>query len=160
MLTDFLSRRDGRLLLADQVDLNSLVERYGAPLEVAYCPLITTQIERMYGWANQARTITDYRGAFLYAYATKANFAEEVVRTALHAGAQYETSAAADVLIAHHLWQQGTLTPERYIFCNGSKEDAYIDAIIGLRQAGYERVVPVLDDLQELEALLARCPEP
>lgn len=159
-LTDFLSRRDGRLLLADQVDLTALAERYGAPLEIAYCPLITSQVENMRGWAEDARAATGYSGSFLYAYATKANFAEEVVRTALNAGAHYETSAAADVMIAHHLWAQGTLADDRYIFCNGSKEPFYIDAIVRLREAGYSRVVPILDDLDELDMLLARCSQP
>jgi arginine decarboxylase len=160
MVTDFLSRREGRLLLADQVDLSALVERYGAPLEIAFCPLITQQVERMRAWAEAAQNATGYQGAFLYAYATKANFAEEVVRTALQAGVHYETSAAADVLIAHMLWNQGLLKNDRYIFCNGSKEDTYIDAIVTLREAGCELVVPVLDDLDELEALLDRCRMP
>jgi arginine decarboxylase len=160
MLTDFLSRRDGRLLLADRIDLSTMVERYGAPLEIAYCPLITEQVERMRDWAAAARQRTGYEGGFLYAYATKANFAEEVIRTALAAGVHYETSATSDVLIAHHLWRQGTLTDDRYMFCNGSKEDAYIDAIVALREAGYERIVPILDDLDELDALLERCAAP
>lgn len=159
-LTDFLSRRDGRLLLADEVDLSALAERYGAPLEIAYCPLITAQVERMYGYADAARAQTGYRGAFLYAYATKANFAEEVVRTALNAGAQYETSSAADVVIAHHLWRQGILPESRYIFCNGSKERNYIDAIVTLREAGFANIVPILDDLEELDAYLAHCSKP
>src|SRR5205085_12542742 len=55
MLTDFLSQRDKRLLLADRIDLSAMVERYGAPLEIAYCPLITNQVERMLGWAAAAR---------------------------------------------------------------------------------------------------------
>ena len=95
MLTDFVSRRDGRLLLADRIDLTAMIERYGAPLEIAYLPLITQQVERMLGWAGAAREQAGYAGAFLYAYATKANFAEEVVRTSLAAGAHYETSATA-----------------------------------------------------------------
>jgi arginine decarboxylase len=159
-VTDFVSRRDGRLLLADRIDLNALARRYGAPLEVAYCPLITEQVERMHAWADAARERTGYAGAFVYAYATKANFAEEVVRTALSAGAHYETSSAADVVIAHHLWRQGVLPADRYIFCNGSKEDFYIDAIVALRAAGNDHVVPILDDLDELEALIERCDEP
>lgn len=160
MLTDFLSRRDGRLLLADRIDLSAMVERYGAPLEIAYCPLITKQVSQMIDWAAAARAATGYAGQFVYAYATKANFAEEVVRTALAAGANYETSATADVLIAHHLWRQGALSDDRYLFCNGSKEDSYVDAIVALREAGYQQIVPILDDLDELDRLLERCQAP
>ncbi|MBC8161609.1 MAG: arginine decarboxylase, partial [Roseiflexaceae bacterium] len=159
-LTDFLSRRDGRLLLADTIDLSALAERYGAPLEVAYMPLITTQIERMFGYAAEAHARTGYLGSFLYAYATKANFAEEVVRTALNAGAQHETSSAADVVIAHYLWRQGVLPESRYIFCNGSKEQNYIAAIVNLRKAGFAKVCPIIDEIAELEAFLTQCAEP
>jgi arginine decarboxylase len=159
-LTDFLSRRDGHLLLGDEIDLNAMVERYGAPLEVAYCPQITTQLARMHAWAGEARERTAYPGAFVYAYATKANFAEEVVRTALLSGAHYETSATADVVIAHQLWRQGVLPADRWMFCNGSKDGAYVDAIIALRTAGFANVVPVIDDLRELEMLIARSPLP
>ncbi len=159
-INDFITRRGDRLLLADQIDLNAMVARYGAPLEIAYCPQIASQIERMRGWAEVARERSGYAGDFIYAYATKANFAEEVVRTAIGAGAHYETSAAADVAIAHHLWQQGVLSPDRFIFCNGSKDSAYIAAIIALRHAGFARVVPVIDDLDELETLVAQCREP
>jgi arginine decarboxylase len=159
-LTDFVSRRDGRLLLADQIDLQGMAARYGAPLEIAYCPLITQQVQQMQAWAANAQAHANYSGAFYYAYATKANFAEEVVRTAITAGAHYETSATADVQIAHYLWRQGILPADRFIFCNGSKEDAYIDAIVALREAGYTRVVPILDDVRELEALIERCRVP
>ena len=159
-INDFISRRGDRLLLADQIDLNAMAARYGAPLEVAYCPQITLQVERMREWAETARARSGYAGDFIYAYATKANFAEEVVRTAISSGAHYETSAAADVAIAHYLWQQGILPSDRFIFCNGSKDDAYIAAIVTLRHAGFARVVPVIDDLDELEALLMLCREP
>lgn len=159
-ITDFLSRRDGHLLLGDRIDLNALVARYGAPLEVAYCPLITTQIERMLGWAEAARQRAGYSGEFLYAYATKANFAEEVIRTALGSGAHHETSAAADVVIAHQLWRQGTLPSDRYIFCNGSKDRSYLDAIVALQRAGFDRLVPILDSVEELDQLLARSSRP
>lgn len=159
LLTDFLSRRGGRLLLDDRIDLAALVAEYGAPLEIAFCPLITKQVQRMVGYAAEGRARTGYSGDFLYAYATKANFSEEVVRTALEAGAHYETSAAADVVIAHHLWRQGVLSEDRFIFCNGSKELPYLDAIKTLRSAGYKQVVPILDDLHEFD-ILARSRDP
>lgn len=159
-LNDFISRRSASLLLADQIDLNAMVARYGAPLEVVYCPQITQQIDRMLGWAAEARDRSGYAGEFVYAYATKANYAEEVVRTAISAGAHYETSATADVLIAHRLWRQGILSSDRYIFCNGSKDANYIAAVAALRNAGFARVVAVIDDLDELDALLAAVHEP
>ncbi|NNJ11868.1 arginine decarboxylase [Chloroflexales bacterium ZM16-3] len=158
-LTDFLSRENGQLMLGGRANLNELAQSHGAPLEVVYTPQIATQVERMRAWAEQARAHSEYAGAFLYAYATKANFAAEAVEAALAAGAHYETSAAADVTIAHSLWRQGILPEGRMIFCNGSKEPNYIEAIRDLRTDGCESVVPVLDDLDELRALLT-CPAP
>jgi arginine decarboxylase len=153
-ITEFLTRRGGELYFGNRVNLNALARRYGAPLEVVYCPQITTQVQRMQSWAEQARSSAGYAGSFLYAYATKANFAAEAVQTALDAGAHYETSAAADVLVAHSLWQRGILPSERMIFCNGSKEANYRQAIRQLRNDGFRNIVAVLDDLHELEDLI------
>jgi arginine decarboxylase len=157
-LNDFLAIRDGRLLF-DGLDLLAAVERYGTPLEISLCPRITARIEQMQAIFAGAGQRAAYPGQFVYAYATKSNFAEEVVRTAVLSGAHYETSSAFDVRIAQRLWQGGLLLPERFIFCNGSKEPAYLRAILELRTAGFANVVPILDDLDELEALMA-CPEP
>ncbi|MDQ4075759.1 MAG: arginine decarboxylase [Chloroflexota bacterium] len=156
-LTDFITRRDGRLLLGDRIDLNELAERYGAPLEVIYTPQITSQITRMMTYAAEAKEVAGYPAPFLYAYATKANFAAEAVRTALNAGAHYETSAAADVDVAHMLWRDGVLPSNRMIFANGSKEQHYLAAILRLRLAGNANVIPVLDDLDEFQ-VLQQCP--
>ena len=152
-INEFISRRNERLMLADRVDLLALVEQYGAPLEVAYCPLITSEVHRMMDVARRAQQNVGYTQPLVYAYATKANFAEEVVRTAITAGANYETSSTADVQIATRLWQSGTLPKSRWVFCNGSKEDSYIKAIARLRMLGNDMVVPVLDDLDEFDML-------
>ncbi|MGB9739876.1 arginine decarboxylase [Chloroflexus sp.] len=153
-LTDFVSRYDGELYFGDRLNLNRLVRQHGAPLEVVYTPQITMQVQRMLNWAAQARSATEYPAVFHYAYATKANFAAEAVQTALAAGAHYETSATTDLIIAHGLWRQGILPRDRFIFCNGSKEPAYREAIRNIRLDGCETVIPVLDDLAELRDLL------
>lgn len=153
-LNEFISRRDGKLMFAN-VDLEALVAKHGAPLEIAYCPLITEQIDRMHEAAEQALRDTQYDACFVYAYATKANFSEEVVRTAVKAGAHYETSSVADVRIAMDLWRRGIVPADRYVFCNGSKEDDYVSAVLRLRLAGNANVVPVLDDLDEWDAYRA-----
>lgn len=154
-LNDFISRRNGNLYIGDDVNINHLAQQYGTPLEVAYYPQITRQVQRMRTWAEHARWKSGYAGKFVYAYATKANFAAEVVQTALEAGAHYETSAAADVEIARHLWWQGVLPSDRMVFCNGSKEPVYLDAIRSLRQDGCVNVIPIVDDLDELNELKA-----
>jgi arginine decarboxylase len=159
MLNDFLSLRDGRIMLANTIDLLELVGQFGSPLEISFCPLITRRVHSMQQYFNDAAQRSGYRGGFVYAYATKANFAEEVVRTAVAAGAHYETSSAFDVRIAHQLWQNGTLPSDRFVFCNGSKELPYIDAILQMRLAGFKNIVPILDDFEEFEAF-ASCPEP
>ncbi len=158
-LNDFIELRDGRVLLGGQVDVLDLAVRYGTPLEVAFCPQITRRIREMEAAFAEASRRTGYRGGFVYAYATKANFAREATATAVAAGAHYETSSAIDVRIAHRLWQSGALPADRFVLCNGSKERAYLDAILDLRLAGFANVVPVLDDPEEFEALAA-CPEP
>src|SRR5689334_10321686 len=154
-LNDFIELRDGRVIFASALDLLELVEQYGTPLEVSFCPLIGRRIREMHAHFAAARARAGYRGDFVYAYATKANFAEEVVRTTVTSGAHYETSSAFDVRIAHRLWQTGVLPPERFVFCNGSKEQPYIDAILDFRQAGFSNIVPILDDPDEFEALSA-----
>lgn len=158
-LNDFISLRDGRVIFAGALDLLDLVEQHGAPLEVSFCPQITRRVQAMQALFAAAAERAGYHGDLVYAYATKANFAEEVVRTAISSGAHYETSSAFDVRIAQRLWQSGVLPNERFIFCNGSKEPAYIDAIVQLRRAGFTNIVPILDDPHEFEAL-ADCPEP
>ena len=159
-LNAFIARHDGQLYLDERVCLNALAEQYGAPLEVSYLPLITKQVHQMQTYAAAARTAAGYTGAFVYAYATKANFAEEVVRTALQSGAHYETSSAADIIIAHQLWRQGVLPADRYMFCNGSKDLGYRKAILALREAGHELLIPIVDDLDELAYLSSHCHVP
>ena len=75
-LNDFIELRGDRVIFAGALDLLELVERHGAPLEVSFCPLITRRIREMHAHFADARARAGYRGDFVYAYATKANFAE------------------------------------------------------------------------------------
>jgi arginine decarboxylase len=97
----------------------------------------------------------DYQGKFLYAYASKANAAEEVVRTVLGSGAHYELSSWIDVQIVHHLRGKGLIPDDIWIICNGFKQSGtqYSDEIMALQK---ERgsIIPVIEDLSELPALI------
>src|SRR5262249_47521907 len=86
-LNDFIELRDERVLSAGALDRVEWAERYGPPLEVSFSPLITRRIREMHAYFAAARARAGYEGDLVYAYATKANFAEEVVRTAVASGA-------------------------------------------------------------------------
>lgn len=157
-ITDYLALRDGRLWFRE-LDLLALVREHGTPLEVAYLPLVAERVSGMIAHFERARAATGYRGGFVYAYASKANVAEEVVSAALAAGAHYECSSAFDVTIARLLWQSGRLPADRFVLCNGFKLPAYVHNILELRRAGFAGVLPVLDRPEEL-ALLAGADRP
>ncbi len=91
-----------------------------------------------------------YRGGFIYANATKANVAEEVIRHALLGGAHYETSSAYDIDIARLLWHNGLLPGDRLIINNGFKVPSYAANIKALRREGYANILPVFDSPEEI----------
>lgn len=161
--TPYLHARHGRLFL-DEVDLTSLFTGANgyldaalpSPLEIVYLPLIRQRIAEMNAVFDAAIAEVDYHGRFLYAYASKANAAEEVIRTTLAAGAHHEMSSTVDVDIARIMIQRGLLAPDRLIICNGFKADgtSYAANIVRLKD-DHQAVIPVIEDLGELMPLLA-----
>jgi len=157
-VTDDIVIRDGRLWFRD-LDLLGLVESYGTPLELAYLPVITARVRGMIAVFDAARRETGYAGNFVYAYASKANVAEEVVTTALAAGAHYECSSAFDLEIVRLLRARGLLPDDRFVICNGFKVPDYARRLLALRQEGLTGIMPVLDNPGEL-AQFAAAPTP
>jgi arginine decarboxylase len=161
---DFLHAQDGHLFLKE-LDLAQLFlggerqprpdQTFDSPLEIVYLPLITRQIERMRAVFAQAIEELQYEGRFYYAYASKANAAEEVIRTTLSAGAHHEMSSTVDVDIARQMIQRGLLPDDRMIIANGFKPagTAYAGNLLSLRR-DHKLLIPVLEDLSELGPLL------
>lgn len=127
-----------------------------SPLEIVYLPKIRQRIRAMQTVFNQARAELGYAGQFYYAYASKANAAEEVIRTTLGVGAHHEMSSVIDVTIALLMIERGLLPPERMVICNGFKPigTEYADSILNLKRV-HDRLIPVVEDLAELPALLS-----
>jgi arginine decarboxylase len=105
-------------------------------------------------FAKAAATL-GYEGAFHYAYASKANAAEEVVRTTLGAGAHHEMSSTVDVDIARMMKARGLLPAERMAICNGFKPagSLYAANIVAFKRE-HDNLIPVVEDLSELPPLL------
>jgi arginine decarboxylase len=161
---DYLSARDGHLYL-EELDLARLFLGDGhdqglgrtmpSPLEIVYLPIIRRQIERMRRLFAGVSAEIGYTGRFHYAYASKANAAEEVVRTALGAGAHYEMSSKMDVDIARLMIGRGLLPPDRMVICNGFKLSGmeYATSILQLQRI-HGNVIPVVENREELPFLI------
>jgi arginine decarboxylase len=161
---DYLSSRDGRLYYED-VDLAQLIlgdakdqglgRTLSSPLEIVYLPKIREKIRKLRNIFEDAIEAVGYSGRFLYAYASKANAAEEVVRTALGAGTHYELSSTVDVEIVRVMKSAGYLPDDRMIICNGFKiaGSHYAENIIRLKTE-HNNLIPVVEDLSELPPLI------
>ncbi len=163
---DYLHARKGRLYY-EELDLAQLFvggrEDQGlgrtlpSPLEIIYLPKIREKIARMRQLFAEVRAEVGYAGRFQYAYASKANAAEEVLRTALAAGAHYEMSSAVDIEIARLMLAAGQLSPEQLVICNGFKGVGtdYAAQIVQLKREEHDNVIPVVEDRDELLPLVA-----
>jgi arginine decarboxylase len=127
-----------------------------SPLEIVYLPLIRRQIHKMNLIFADVIAELGYDGRFHYTYASKANAAEEVIRTTLSAGANHEMSSTVDVDIARIMMQRGLLTPDRLIVCNGFKgpNSQYAANLLQLRLQ-HENLIPVIEDLSEIGLFLS-----
>ncbi|MCP5101444.1 MAG: arginine decarboxylase, partial [Chloroflexi bacterium] len=162
---DYLRAKNGRLYLED-LDLTQLFldddndegvgQRLPSPLEIVYLPIIRRQIDKMNQVFADVIDEIGYNGRFYYTYASKANAAEEVIRTTLAAGAHHEMSSTVDVDIARIMIQRGLLPDDRLIICNGFKAAGtlYAANIIQLRQF-HQNVIPVIESMTEIAPLLA-----
>lgn len=162
---EYLSVKNGRLHYKS-IDLPHLFsEQFGkeikrpetlpTPLEIVYLPSIQQQIHKLEETFAKAIETTNYDGEFLYTYASKANAAEEVIRSTLKAGAHHEMSSTVDIDIAILMIRQGLLKPDKYILCNGFKpaNSDYAANILHLRQ-NHEKLVPIIEDMSEISPLL------
>lgn len=158
----YLQARNGRLYFED-LNLASLFGKetpaarpLPSPLEVVYLPLIRQKIAFMNRVFAEVIAEVEYHGRFYYTYASKANAAEEVIRTTLSAGAHHEMSSTVDVDIAKLMIQQGRLASDRMIVCNGFKAagSQYAANILQLRQL-HKNVVPVIEAIGELSSFIS-----
>ena len=158
----FLSAHNGHLYMGD-FDLMQVFETspvpnspLPSPLEVVYLPLIRQRIAYMQQVFAEVSAELDYTGSFEYAYATKANAAEEVIRTTLSSGAHHEMSSTIDVDIARIMVDRGLLPPERMVICNGFKAygSHYANNIIDLKRNHHANVIPIVEDLSEIPTLI------
>lgn len=143
-----------------KLPLMELIKQYGTPLKVTYLPKIGNQIKRAKRLFNVAMAKVDYQGSYTYCYCTKSSHFSFVLEEALQHDIHLETSSAYDFAIVKKLYEQGRLTKDTYIVCNGFKTPDYLKSMADFANAGFGNLVPVLDNTDELKSLKRRIKQP
>jgi len=144
---------EGNQLEFHDIDLMALVKEYGAPLKFSYLPKISENINRAKGWFADAIAKHNYKGSYNYCYCTKSSHFKHVLDEALKNDIHIETSSAFDIDIVNKLKENGKITEDTFVICNGFKRDQYINNIAALINGGQKNCIPIIDNYEELNLL-------
>ncbi|GGH35677.1 decarboxylase [Mangrovimonas yunxiaonensis] len=144
---------DGQFLKFHDIDLKALVETYGAPLKFTYLPQITNNIKRAKHWFSNAIDKHGYQGTYNYSYCTKSSHFKHILNEALKNDIHIETSSAFDIDIVENLKQEGKITDNTFVLCNGFKRAQYITNIARLMNEGHKNCIPIIDNYEEIDLL-------
>lgn len=136
------------------IDLMKLIEEHGTPLKITYLPKISENIQKTKNWFSNAKKKLGYKGKYYYCYCTKSSHFHHVLEEALKNDIHIETSSAYDINIVESLLEEGLLTTDNYVICNGFKRGQYVTNIARLINKGHKRILPILDNYEELQLLL------
>jgi arginine decarboxylase len=132
------------------VPLKHLVEKYGTPFKLTYLPKIGSQIRKARNLFTRAIKTTGYSGVYRYCYCTKSNHFSHIVEEALKHDVNLETSSAFDIDLIKKLYAKDKLDKNITIVCNGFKPTNYLASIVDLINMGFENVIPVVDNIEEI----------
>ncbi len=145
---------DNNELTFHGVPLMRLIEKYGTPFKLMYLPKIAEQVSKARLLFKNAIEEHNYKGNYHYCYCTKSNHFSHVIEAALKEGVHLETSAAFDVDLIFNLLENDKIDKQRTIINNGYKSDDYLKKIIELYENGFQNVIVILDNRNELKRLL------
>ncbi len=137
------------------ISYHGRIEMLSTPLYVRRLPALRDNYEQLRRWFETAKARTGFPRDMVIAYASKANPSAPVTHTLLKMGATYECSSTFDVDIVRHSINAGWLDNNRTVLANGFKIPSYLNNLIRLREEGFEHLVPIFDDLDEIEAFAA-----
>ncbi|MBS1929287.1 MAG: arginine decarboxylase [Chitinophagaceae bacterium] len=134
----------------NDLDLKTLIDKYGTPLKLTFLPKIGININKAKKMFAEAFKKHKYEGKYNYCYCTKSSHFSFVVEEALKHDIHLETSYAYDIEIIKKLYEKKKITKDTYIICNGFKQKSYTQRIAQLLNSGFKNVIPVLDNKDEL----------
>ncbi len=134
------------------VPLIHLIRKYGTPLKMTYLPNIGKQVKKARNIFNKAIKAKSYPGKYYYCYCTKSNHFSYVIDEVLNENGNLETSSAFDIDLIRKLHKAGKIDKNIIIVNNGFKTPNYVEGIAGLINDDFKNVIPVLDNMEELDA--------
>ena len=134
-----------------KVPLMDIIKQYGTPVRITYLPKISQQVQKAKRLFNVAMAKVDYQGDYQYCYCTKSSHFSFILEEVLKNDTHIETSSAFDISIIEDLANRGLFKKDNYIICNGFKRPQYVENIVKMLNNGFANIVPVLDNLFELE---------
>lgn len=135
------------------IPLMDIIKQYGTPLKLTYLPKISENIQKAKRMFNVAMAKVDYDADYNYCYCTKSSHFSFVLDEALKNDIHIETSSAFDINIVEQLFDEGKLTKENFVICNGYKRPQYVENIARLINSGWNNVIPVMDNKDEITEL-------
>lgn len=147
-------RLEDNELIWQDIPLMEIIKQYGTPLRIAYLPKIAANIQKAKRMFNVAMAKVDYKGEYHYCYCTKSSHFSFVMEEVLKNGSHIETSSAFDINIIETINEQGLLNENTFILCNGFKRPMYVENIKNLISKGFKNVIPILDNIFELDLFL------
>ncbi len=142
---------DGEELTFHGISLKYLIEKYGTPLKLTYLPKISMQIKRARNHFNRAIKSLGYGGKYHYCYCTKSNHFSYILDEVLNNDVHLETSSSFDIDIINNLYQRKKISKKKIIVNNGYKTEEYVEKIAQLIKIGFKNIIPVCDNIKELE---------
>ena len=135
------------------IDLMELINTYGTPLKFTYLPKIGSQINKARTFFSHAIEKYNYPGKYKYCYCTKSSHFSFILDEVISHDADLETSSAFDLDLISKLHAKGLYASDRFVICNGYKTAAYLDRMVDLQSKGFQNLICVLDNPDELDAL-------
>jgi arginine decarboxylase len=143
-------RVENNELLFNDVPLMDIIQKYGTPLKLTYLPKISEHIQTAKQLFANAIQKLKYKGTYTYCYCTKSSHFRFVLEEALKNDIHLEASSAYDMPIIRELYNQGKVSKDTIILCNGYKRPLYTQYISEMLNDGFH-VIPILDNLKEIE---------
>jgi len=138
-------------LVFNGVPIQHLIKKYGTPLKLTYLPKIGAQIKKARNLFNRAIKTSGYSGKYYYCYCTKSCHFSHVLNEVLRHEVHLETSSSFDIDLVRRLYAKEKVSKKTIIINNGYKTEEYIEKISELINDDFENVVPVLDNMNELD---------